>query len=534
MKFNQFTPEGVTDINYLEFNQKEQVEKSVKKVFNAYEYKQIQTPTFEYYDLFSEIDSHIDKEDMYKILDGDGNILVLKPDATIPIARMLANSHESFEDEIKLMYFTTVFRSANFKALGKREFAQGGIEYFGNPKPEADSEVIKIAIESLKKLGFKQIHIDMGQSEYVNGLLDCIQSVSQRKKIETYIEKKACVDLEVALKSLPIDETYKEGIKALPFMFGDFETTFKKGQSFNLNERTNQGLENLKAIYGILKEEGLTPYVYLDLSLTNQLDYYSGMIFKGYIGQVGEPIVSGGRYDDLMKKFNKNIPGVGFGLNMDRISKANEADTSQDSTLSIALGKGRLAELTIEKLNKAGIDFPDYSKKSRKLIFESSDKKIKIVFVKATDVDIYVEKGACDIGIAGKDTILEGNSDVNEVLDLEYGKCKFCIAALKDFKYNPSKKLTVATKYPTVAKKHFETLGKSIEIIKINGSVELAPIMGLSDIIIDIVETGTTLKENGLVVLEEIEEVSARLISNKVSLKTKRNEIFKILNELQV
>lgn len=200
--------------------------------------------------------------------------------------------------------------------------------------------------------------------------------------------------------------------------------------------------------------------------------------------------------------------------------------------LNIALGKGRLAEITLKKLNNIGIDFPEYSPESRKLIFLNEERDIRLVLVKASDVGIYVERGACDIGIEGKDTLMENEPNVYEMMDLKFGKCKFAVAAPKDFEKEKNKKIRVATKYPNVAKSYFEKKGEPIEIIKINGSVELAPLMGLADVIVDIVETGTTLKENGLTIIEEISDVSARLIVNKASLKTKRDEIAKIMDAL--
>ncbi len=200
--------------------------------------------------------------------------------------------------------------------------------------------------------------------------------------------------------------------------------------------------------------------------------------------------------------------------------------------LSIAVGKGRLAETTMDKLGEMGITFPEYSKKSRKLIFTSAKDEVKLVFVKATDVGIYVERGACDLGVIGKDTLMEAESKVYEMVDLGFGKCNFSVAAPKGYKQDPNKKMIVATKYPTVAKKYFEKKGVPIEIIKINGSVELAPLLGLSDVIVDIVETGTTLKENGLVVTEVMHDISARLIVNKASLKTKKDEIMSVIKAL--
>ncbi|SET05249.1 ATP phosphoribosyltransferase [Salinibacillus kushneri] len=201
--------------------------------------------------------------------------------------------------------------------------------------------------------------------------------------------------------------------------------------------------------------------------------------------------------------------------------------------ITIALGKGRLESFTLQAFKKLGIEFPDFTKDSRKLIFNDRENIYQIVLVKASDVPTYVEKGAADIGIVGKDTLLESGADVFEVLDLGFGQCKFAVAGLPDYTYGSASKITVASKYPNVARNFYHKKGMSIETIKLNGSVELAPLIGLSDVIVDIVETGTTLKENGLVVLEDISEISARLIVNKASFKTKTDRIHSLIEEMQ-
>lgn len=200
--------------------------------------------------------------------------------------------------------------------------------------------------------------------------------------------------------------------------------------------------------------------------------------------------------------------------------------------LTIALAKGRPAKHTIETLEKANINFVDFHEKSRKLIFYNNDQSIKLLFVKAVDVPTYVERGAADIGIVGKDNILESRADVYELLDLNIGVCKFSVAGFPDYTIDPSQTLTVATKYPNVAKKHFRTKGQPIETVKLNGSVELAPLLELSDVIVDIVETGNTLKENGLEVLEDMEHISTRLIVNKASFATKGTEVNRFIKQL--
>jgi ATP phosphoribosyltransferase len=197
-------------------------------------------------------------------------------------------------------------------------------------------------------------------------------------------------------------------------------------------------------------------------------------------------------------------------------------------TITIAMAKGRIANQAISLLEKGGILFPDYDKNSRKLIFTDADGNIKLIFVKAVDVPTYVEQGAADIGVIGKDVMLEDPKDVYELVDLGIGKCKLSVAGFPGERLTDRSQLTVASKYPNMAKMHFDQKGIRTEIIKLNGSVELAPLIGLADCIVDIVETGTTLKENGLVVHETIAEVSARLIVNKASyaMKTKHIQDF--------
>jgi len=185
-------------------------------------------------------------------------------------------------------------------------------------------------------------------------------------------------------------------------------------------------------------------------------------------------------------------------------------------------------------LEDAGIEFPDFHNKSRKLVIYDTTNKIKLIFAKTADLSTYVEKGAADVGIVGKDTIMEEQPDVYELLDFEFGKCKLIVAGFPDQELNNGKKLTIATKYPAVTEAFFEEQGKRVETIKLNGSIELAPLIGLSDIIVDIVETGTTLKQNGLVVLDEIADVSARLIVNKASYARKTEQIQSFINQLKL
>lgn len=202
------------------------------------------------------------------------------------------------------------------------------------------------------------------------------------------------------------------------------------------------------------------------------------------------------------------------------------------SMLNVALPKGRLGEKVYELFEKAGFECPSIKENNRKLIFENLEKNVRYFWVKPSDVAIYVERGAADIGVAGKDILLEYEPDVYELLDLNMGKCTMSVAAKSDFRDNPQKTLKVATKFANMAKAYYKSVGRDIDIIHLNGSIELAPILGLSDVIFDIVETGKTLKENHLEVVEWAVPISARLIANKSSFKFKSDVIEKVRLEL--
>lgn len=197
--------------------------------------------------------------------------------------------------------------------------------------------------------------------------------------------------------------------------------------------------------------------------------------------------------------------------------------------LNIALPKGRLGEKVYAMFEKAGFECPSIKENNRKLIFENPEKGVRYFWVKPSDVAIYVERGAADIGVAGKDILLEYDPDVYELLDLNIGKCRMAVAAKENFRDDVRRTLRVATKFTNIAAQHYLSKGRDIDIIRLNGSIEIAPILGLSDVIVDIVETGTTLKENNLQVIETVVPISARLISNKSSYKFKGEQIDKIV-----
>ena len=203
-----------------------------------------------------------------------------------------------------------------------------------------------------------------------------------------------------------------------------------------------------------------------------------------------------------------------------------------DRMLNVALPKGRLGEKVYDMFARAGFPCPSILENNRKLIFENPEAGVRYFWVKPSDVAIYVERGAADVGVAGKDILLEYQPEVYELLDLHTGVCRMAVAAPKGFAEDPMRTLRVATKFTNIAMDHYASKGRDIELIHLNGSIEIAPILGLSDVIVDIVETGTTLKENDLEVIETIVPITARLIANRSSFRFRQQEISRLAEGL--
>ena len=279
--------------------------------------------------------------------------------------------------------------------------------------------------------------------------------------------------------------------------------------------------------------------------MLSKYNYYTGIIFHAYSYGYGEPIAKGGRYDNLLSHFGRELPAVGFAIVVDQLQRAlrNDAGKKVDATgdskryLTFALTKGRLAKKTLELLEKVGITCQEMKDPdSRKLIFVNEELGLKFFLAKGPDVPTYVEYGAADIGVVGKDTLVEEGRKMYEVLDLGFGKCRMCVCGPESAreKLAHQEQIRVATKYPDIAKDYFyNQKHQTVEIIKLNGSIELAPIVGLSDVIVDIVETGSTLRENGLGVLEEVMPLSARMVVNQVSMKMESERITKLIQDLR-
>lgn len=538
---NTHTPAGLTDILVEECENKFNIETTARGVFAEHGYRMVQPPTFEYYDVYDA--AVTSAENMFKFFDNNGRMLALRPDLTTSVARMAATKPLG-ELPYRIAYMGSAFRNDEaFSLARQREFSQVGIELIGGGSAAADAEVIAVTIEAVLKFGVTDFQIDMGQVEFFKGIaeqagLDECQSDSLREKIND----KDFVAIEEMLGELGLSGEIGRIILNLPKMFGGIDIVTDALENEAIGSVAKNALLNLLQIYNILKDKGLEKYLAIDLSMVPNLDYYTGTIIKGFAKGIGFPLCSGGRYDNLTAKFGRSLPATGVSIGVERVmavlsAKADGSSSEQASEyITVALAKGRLAELSVEIFEKLGFDVAELKTKTRKLIFTDEKNKFRFILVKASDVPVYVEYGAADIGVVGKDTLLESGKDIYEVLDLGFGRCKMAVAGPASLagKLDGRNIMRVASKYPKIAKDYFHRVkGQTVDIIKLNGSVELGPLVGLSEVIVDIVESGKTLKENGLEVLEDICSLSARLVVNRVSVKIHRERIMELIARIK-
>ena len=537
---NTHTPEGLSDILFNECEVKLQLENAAREVFLSHNYHTVQPPTFEYYDIYDEAVTA--PENMFKFFDNNGRMLALRPDITTSVARIAATKPLG-KLPYRIAYSGNAYRNDEaFSNARQREFSQVGIELIGLSGAEADAEVIGITVETLLKFGISDFQIDIGQVDYFKGLIESAGiDTATADELRKMINDKDFVAISDMLESLDTDFEIRKIFTELPNMFGGIEVVDSALESKYINDISRNALLNLKQTYEILKDKELCDYISIDLSMVPNLDYYTGIITKGFGKGVGFPICSGGRYDNLTGKFGKALPATGMAIGIERImallSNEKSCDEGEKSDyITVALAKGRLAELSVEIFEKIGFDISEMKSDTRKLIFTDEKRKFKFILVKASDVPVYVEYGAADIGIVGKDTLLESDKNVYELLDLGFGNCRMAVAGPKDMrgKLEGRNIMRVASKYPKIARDYFNRVkGQKVDIIKLNGSVELGPLVGLSEVIVDIVESGKTLKENGLEVLEEICPLSARLIVNRVSLKMYMDTIRGLISDIK-
>ena len=494
---------------------------SLRRLYTENNYKYFKMSKFEEYDLYSSNKDFLVSDGVITFNDTNGRLMALKPDVTLSIIK---NSKDSGEIQ-RYYYNENVYRISDTSHTYK-EIMQTGLECIGNITKTEIFEVVRLALESLQTLG-KDFCLELSHQGFVNALLSQY-AIDNKKGVLEAIKQKNTDQL----KSLCGEKEF-EALKILTTTHKTLNDTLSVAQSIAQSDDARQSLEELAAICAYCEQEGYGENIHIDFSMTNSTGYYSGVVMQGFLSGVAERVLSGGEYDALMKKMHHKGGAVGFAVYLDTLERFDSEAPHEKTVINVALPKGRLGEKVYAMFEKAGFPCPSIKETNRKLIFENEELGIRFFWVKPSDVTIYVERGAADIGVAGKDILLEYEPKVYELLDLNLGKCRMAVAAKKDFVDDTSATLRVATKFSNIATKYYAEKCRDIDIIHLNGSIEIAPILGLSDVIVDIVETGKTLIENDLAPFETIVPISARLIANKASYKFKTTKIEKIKNSLE-
>ena len=508
----------------LLFSFQEKVIFGLRSLYRGYGYNQYKMSKFEEYDLYAKNKDFLISDSVITFTDTNGKLMALKPDVTLSIIK---NMKEPGTGVQKLFYNENVYRVSKGNQSYK-EIMQVGLECIGDIGEADILQVLTLAVKSLKTISENCV-LNITDLDLLSQILDHIDvpGVATADIVKCVAEKN--VD---GLKKLNLPANTLDIITNLIHTCGPAGEVLPKMVRELDGICDTSSLKRLAKMVDSIEDADIRDALQIDFSVVSDMNYYNGIVFKGFIEGIPSAVLSGGQYDKLMKKMKHRSSAIGFAVYLDLLDMAANTPAENNNILNVALPKGRLGEKVYAMFEKAGFPCPAVMESTRKLTFENEEVGIRYFWVKPSDVAIYVERGAADIGVAGKDILLEYKPDVYELLDLNLGKCRMAVAAKKDFVDDPDRTLRVATKFSGIARQHYLSKGRDIDIIHLNGSIEIAPILGLSDVIVDIVETGSTLKENDLEVIETIVPISARLIANKASYQFKDETIERLVREL--
>ena len=519
------------NLDLTTFSPAERSTLQLRALYEQAGYRKYRMARFEEYALYQQYESFLPDPQVVTFTDLDGKLRAIRPDVTLSIAKNAQPAPGSY----KKYYYTEQVCRPSRESHTFAEISQMGLECLGAVGAAQQAEVVRLARQSLNALGESSV-LELGHMGYVTAWLDGVGvAKADRPALLAMLQQKNPHGLLEAARAAGLPDADARDLVSLLELHGPLSATLAAARGRCRFDGQRAALEELTALQNDLGEAGRG--LCLDLSLAGDMDYYNGLVFTGYLSGAARPVLKGGRYDLLIRRFTPGAGAIGFALYLDELDRLAAplppVRAGEEGTwLNIALPKGRLGDKAYALLAGAGYGAGDYTD-SRRLVVENPDVKVRYFLVKPSDVAIYVEHGAADVGLVGKDILAESGADVYELLDTGMGRCRMCVAGPKTFADDESRALRVATKFVNIARAHYEGTGREIDIIKLNGSIELAPILGLSDVIVDIVETGTTLRENDLAVLEEFMPISARLIANKASYKFKQSAITALLQAMK-
>ena len=525
--------EPTMEFSITNLQPKERASFALRALYEAAGCRKYHMGRFEEYGLYQENRSFLSSEQVITFTDLDGRLLALKPDVTLSIAK---TAQPAPSETLRYYYHENVYRPSAESHTFK-EISQMGLEMLGAVGEAQVQQAVGLAARSLDALGAEWV-LEVSHMGYLFGLFDAlgVPDAARAKLLEKLREKNAH-ELRAAAGAAGLADAAADILCSVLSLCGSYADTLAKAAALCRNDAMRAAVAELEALAVPLEKAG--GVIRLDMTLAGEMEYYNGLVFQGYLKALPRPLLKGGRYDLLMQKFTPGAGAIGFAVYLDELDRLSaplppvQKNSTDRVMLNVALPKGRLGDKVYHLLAGIGYGCPEDYNATRKLVVENPEAGIRYFLVKPSDVAIYVEHGAADVGIVGKDILTEASADVYELLDTGLGKCRMCVAAPADYQDDPSRPVRVATKFVNIAKSYYASMGRDIDIIKLNGSIELAPILGLSDVIVDIVETGTTLRENGLKVVTEFMPISARFIANKASYQFKHAEMDTMLEKLR-
>jgi len=492
----------------------------LRSLYKEFGYSLYQMSRFEEYELYAKNKAFLPSGEILTFTGVDGRLMALRPDVTLSIVKYAKD-----DSELKKLYYDeNVYRSDGQEF---KEHTQVGLECIGHIDINLMSEVLLLAKRSLNIISDKS-RLDISHIGFLSALIKSESTSEQQyKEIISCFKEKNTSELTNIIVRYGFSDEFRKMIATLASLYGSFDEVAETLRKMCINDDMTTAFNELDSLQNALKAQDINDDICIDFSIVNDTSYYNGVIFRGYIEGIPDRVLSGGRYDELMRKFNKQSGAIGFAVYL------GAQGAQGDGIINIALPKGRLGEKAYSIFEQAGYECPEIREQSRKLVFENIERGVRYFWVKPSDVASYVERGAADIGVVGKDILLESTPDVYELLDLDIGKCAISVAAEVGSSASTSDKtIRVATKFPNIARRYYQSQGREIDIIKLNGSIELAPLLGLSDVIVDIVETGQTLYENEMEPKEKIVDISTRLIANKSSYKFNYKKIAQLCENI--
>ena len=519
------TPSGFRDVLADEAAARERIARSVADLFASRGYVPIETPTLESMAVM-QAGGRVPASP-FKFFDATGDLVTMRPDVTLQVARMCATRLGDARGPFRFRYMQRVFRETEGQLRADvREKKQIGIECIDAAGVEADAEVIGLFAEAIETAGVTDFKLSLATVGVLRALLAASTAPESWKQelLEAFHESNFVVIDELCDRAQAKGSQFAPVIRELARIRGGREAV-QKVRALVEPFGCAAALDPFEETLDLIAANGLADRIVVDFSVMSSFDYYTGIVFEAFAPGLGRAIGSGGRYDKLLATYGADRPAAGFAFYLEEAMEAAAAQKqAADRPLRIAVPKGSLNPDSIEALASAGLDVTGLDNPGRSLII--SNPGVDYIIVRPSDAPIFVETGAADCGICGEDSLLETETDVVELVDLRFGACRFIVAEPEGAAertaehYRQLGSIRVATKYPRIARAHFARRGTQVEIVELHGNIELGPLTGMSECIVDITATGTTLRENNLVITDEVLSSTARFFANVASFRT--------------